>query len=32
MSDLFREDIPDDYIAAVFDVMARADKRWLEER
>jgi protein gp37 len=25
MSDLFHEDIPDDYVAAVFDVMARAD-------
>lgn len=26
MSDLFHEDIPDDYIAEVFDVMARADR------
>jgi protein gp37 len=26
MSDLFHEDIPDDYIGAVFDVMARADQ------
>lgn len=25
MSDLFHEDIPDDYVAQVFDVMARAD-------
>ena len=25
MSDLFHEDIPDDYIAKVFDVMVRAD-------
>jgi protein gp37 len=32
MSDLFHEDIPDDYIAAVFNVMVRADKRSLKER
>jgi hypothetical protein len=29
---VFHEDIPDDYVTAVFDVMARADKRCLEER